>query len=55
MYDDYEFVHSDLETYAKEVGEEVDSDELDVVEGELRSQTTDGWGTLTIHHSFVLI
>lgn len=47
MYDDYEFVHSDLETYAKEVGEEVDSDELDVVEGELRSQTTDGWGTLT--------
>lgn len=47
MYEDYEFVHSDLETYASEVANEVEKDDLAVIEGELRSQTTDGWGTLT--------
>ena len=47
LYDDYEFIHSDLENYANAVYEVVDEKALDVVEGELRSQTTDGWGTLT--------
>lgn len=47
MYPDYEFVHSDLTTYATEVLSEVDTKTLDVINGELRSQTTDGWGTLT--------
>lgn len=47
LYDDYEFVHSDLETYAREVQAEVKEEDLDIIVGELRSQTTDGWGTLT--------
>ncbi|NLY19852.1 MAG: alpha-mannosidase [Tissierellia bacterium] len=47
LYDDYKFIHSDLETYANEVYKVVNEDELAVIEGELRSQTTDGWGTLT--------
>lgn len=47
LYEDYEFIHSDLESYAMAVDQEVDHELLDVVKGELRSQTTDGWGTLT--------
>lgn len=47
LYEDYEFVHSDLETYVKEVKSEIDEDNIDTVKGELRSQMTDGYGTLT--------
>lgn len=46
MYDEYEFVHSDLETYANNVNQDVDKNELALVTGELRSQTTDGLWTL---------
>lgn len=46
LYKDYEFVHSDLETYADEVEKEVAGEKLNEIKGELRSQNTDGWGTL---------
>lgn len=46
LYEDYEFVHSDLETYADEVEREVFDKNLNEIKGELRSQNTDGWGTL---------
>ncbi|MDO4779152.1 MAG: glycoside hydrolase family 38 C-terminal domain-containing protein [Tissierellia bacterium] len=46
LYDEYEFIHSNLEDYYKAVNSEVNPENLNVIEGELRSQTTDGWGTL---------
>ena len=46
MYPEYEFIHSDLETYANEVANAVNRDGLAKIEGELRSQTTDGYWTL---------
>lgn len=46
LYEDYEFIHSNLEYYYDCVNEEANIDSLTVIEGELRSQTTDGWGTL---------
>ena len=46
MYDDYEFVHSNLDLYYEAVNKEVDRKNLAKITGELRSQTTDGWYTL---------
>lgn len=46
LYDDYEFIHSNLEDYYEAVNKEVDSEKLAVISGELRSQATNGWGTL---------
>lgn len=46
LYEDYEFIHSNLEHYYDCVNAEADLDSLSVIHGELRSQTTDGWGTL---------
>ena len=45
LYPDIEFIHSDLETYAKAVKEEL-SDKTSTVIGELTSQETDGCWTL---------
>lgn len=45
LYPGYEFVHSDLASYVSAV-ERASHRELTVVEGELRSQRTDGWFTL---------
>ena len=45
LYPDVTFVHTDFETYLKEVRAELPHD-LGVVTGELRSQETDGWYTL---------
>ena len=45
LYPDIEFIHSDLETYAKAVKEEL-SDQTSTVIGELTSQETDGCWTL---------
>ncbi|MDD7044758.1 MAG: glycoside hydrolase family 38 C-terminal domain-containing protein [Anaerococcus sp.] len=44
MYDDYEFIHSNLDYYFECVNNEVK--DLGLVKGELRSQNTDGWWTL---------
>lgn len=46
LYDDYEFIHSDFPTYIKALLENVPED-LDTVHGELTSQETEGWYTLT--------
>lgn len=46
IYPDYEFIHSDLEKYANDVANSVNKEELAKIEGELRSQTTDGYWTL---------
>uniref|UniRef100_UPI0030B8D777 glycoside hydrolase family 38 C-terminal domain-containing protein n=1 Tax=Cohnella rhizosphaerae TaxID=1457232 RepID=UPI0030B8D777 len=45
LYPGYEFVHNDLASYVSAV-ERASDRELTVVEGELRSQRTDGWFTL---------
>lgn len=45
LYPDIEFKHSNFDEYIAEVAETV-PDDLTVVKGELRSQHTDGWGTL---------
>ncbi|WP_217595357.1 alpha-mannosidase [Cohnella sp. GbtcB17] len=45
LYPGYEFAHSDLASYVAAV-ERASDRELTVVEGELRSQRTDGWFTL---------
>ncbi|OXS55600.1 alpha-mannosidase [Cohnella sp. CIP 111063] len=45
LYPDTEFVHSDFDTYAQALKRHL-PDDLSVVRGELRSQRTDGWGTL---------
>lgn len=44
IYDDYEFIHSNLEDYSNAVKSEVK--DLENIKGELRSQYTDGWYTL---------
>ncbi|HEY4537149.1 MAG TPA: alpha-mannosidase [Erysipelothrix sp.] len=46
LYPDYEFVHSNFDTYMEEVMGDI-SDDLGSVAGELTSQETDGWYTLT--------
>jgi alpha-mannosidase len=45
LYPDIEFKHSNFDEYIADVAETVPND-LTVVKGELRSQHTDGWGTL---------
>ncbi|WP_373229832.1 alpha-mannosidase [Cohnella sp.] len=45
LYPDTEFVHSDFETYLEALKMTV-PDDLQTISGELRSQRTDGWGTL---------
>ncbi|MDO5047501.1 MAG: hypothetical protein Q4D88_03025 [Anaerococcus sp.] len=44
LYQDYDFIHSNLDYYYECV--KAESGDLDKVKGELRSQTTDGWWTL---------
>lgn len=46
LYEDYEFIHSNLDNYYESVASEVDGSKLSIIKGELRSQTTNGWGTL---------
>lgn len=46
LYPDYTFVHSTFNDYIAAITEESANEDLKVVEGELRSQHTDGWGTL---------
>lgn len=45
IYPDVEFVHSDFDTYIAELKEELPQN-LNVIEGEITSQETDGWTTL---------
>lgn len=45
LYPEMEFKHSNFDEYIADVAETVPGD-LTVVKGELRSQHTDGWGTL---------
>lgn len=45
LYPDIEFKHSNFDEYIKNVNETLPTD-LKIIEGELRSQRTDGWGTL---------
>ena len=46
LYPDYNFIHSDFTVYMKEMLDNVPED-LDTVTGELTSQETEGWYTLT--------
>lgn len=46
LYPDYHFIHSNFADYTKEMLRELPED-LDTVEGELTSQETEGWYTLT--------
>ncbi|MFV0499914.1 MAG: glycoside hydrolase family 38 C-terminal domain-containing protein [Bacilli bacterium] len=45
LFPEWEFVHSSLETYLSELKTELD-DDMNVIEGELKSQNTSGDGTL---------
>ncbi|GAB6929673.1 alpha-mannosidase [Paenibacillus sp. JCM 10914] len=45
LYPDTEFIHSNFDDYLQAVREKLPQD-LSSVKGELRSQRTDGWGTL---------
>ncbi|GHH97796.1 alpha-mannosidase [Neobacillus kokaensis] len=45
LFPDYEFIHSDFDQYIQQVKQSLPND-LKVINGELRSQHTDGWGTL---------
>ncbi|KTD87833.1 alpha-mannosidase [Paenibacillus etheri] len=46
LYPDMEFIHSNFPDYLKAVEDVMDHNNLSTVKGELRSQHTDGWGTL---------
>ena len=46
LFPDVEFVHSTFDEYIAAVREKLQPEKLVTVEGELRSQRTDGWGTL---------
>lgn len=46
LYPDMEFIHSNFPDYLKAVEGVMDRSSLSTVKGELRSQHTDGWGTL---------
>ncbi|WP_339247890.1 alpha-mannosidase [Paenibacillus sp. FSL R10-2796] len=46
LYPDMEFIHSNFPDYLKAVEGVMDRSNLSTVKGELRSQHTDGWGTL---------
>lgn len=45
LFPDIEFVHSNFPDYIRQTGDSLPED-LTIVRGELRSQRTDGWGTL---------
>ena len=45
LYPDVEFIHSNFDDYIEAVTKDV-PEHLATIEGELRSQHTDGWGTL---------
>lgn len=47
LYPDYHFIHSNFDDYMKAVKEEVEEAKIGSVKGELTSQETDGWYTLT--------
>ncbi|WP_240468553.1 alpha-mannosidase [Gracilibacillus sp. YIM 98692] len=46
LYPEIEFVHSNFNDYVKQLDEQLENSKLKTVDGELRSQHTDGWGTL---------
>lgn len=46
LYPDTEFIHSNLPDYLKALEQASEGKTLSTVQGELRSQRTDGWGTL---------
>lgn len=48
LYEEYEFIHSNLNDYRKEILKELKEKNiyLNNIKGELRSQNTDGWWTL---------
>ncbi|MNO18219.1 Mannosylglycerate hydrolase [compost metagenome] len=46
LYPDTKFVHSNFPEYLNELESALEGRELSTVKGELRSQRTDGWGTL---------
>ncbi|AJS57689.1 alpha-mannosidase [Paenibacillus sp. IHBB 10380] len=46
LYPDIEFIHSNFPDYLKATEDAMDRGNLSSVKGELRSQRTDGWGTL---------
>lgn len=46
LYDDYHFIHSDFPTYMEKLKHTL-PEKLDTVKGELTSQETEGWYTLT--------
>lgn len=46
LYPEYNFIHSNFTTYMRDMIEEL-PEELDTVSGELTSQETEGWYTLT--------
>ncbi|RUT31780.1 alpha-mannosidase [Paenibacillus zeisoli] len=46
LYPDTEFIHSNFPDYLKAIEGALDRSSLSTVHGELRSQRTDGWGTL---------
>lgn len=45
LFPNIEFIHSNFDYYIKQLNDSLSTD-LKVIEGELRSQQTDGWGTL---------
>ncbi|NLW15180.1 MAG: alpha-mannosidase [Erysipelothrix sp.] len=47
LYPDYHFIHSNFEKYMKDLNDNIDKDRIGKVKGELTSQETDGWYTLT--------
>lgn len=46
LYPDTKFIHSNFPDYLRELEAALEGRELSTVKGELRSQRTDGWGTL---------
>ncbi|WP_193063853.1 alpha-mannosidase [Oceanobacillus oncorhynchi] len=46
LYPDVQFVHSNFNDYVAALDDQLNQEKLKTVDGELRSQHTDGWGTL---------
>ncbi|HZJ87202.1 MAG TPA: alpha-mannosidase [Erysipelothrix sp.] len=47
LYPEYEFIHSNFDKYMSDLKANLNKDEIGSVKGELTSQETDGWYTLT--------
>ncbi len=47
LYPEYEFIHSNFDDYMEALKKDIKEDEIGSVKGELTSQETDGWYTLT--------